>query len=68
MSGVGEVSEVEIRDSFGRVIGREGSFTVDVPLDVAINGGTIEAPDGSIITVTPDPEDGLHITAEEAQS
>ncbi|QDP43577.1 hypothetical protein QDA09_gp40 [Microbacterium phage Tyrumbra] len=67
MTGVGEWNEVQIRDSFGRVVGVEGSFTVDVPLEVAVNGGTIEAPDGSIITVTPDPEDGLHVTAEEAQ-
>jgi len=58
MSGVGEWNEVEIRDAFGRVVGREGSFTVDVPLEVAQNGGTILAPDGSLITVTPDPEDG----------
>ncbi|QBI98125.1 hypothetical protein SEA_FIREMAN_42 [Microbacterium phage Fireman] len=68
MTGVGEWSEVQIRDSFGRVVGVEGSFTVDVPLEVAVNGGTIEAPDGSIITVTPEPGDGFEFTAEEAQA
>lgn len=57
------MSEVEeIRNAFGQVVERRGSFTVDVPLDIAMNGGKVVAPDGSIITVTPDPEDGLHVS------
>lgn len=59
-------NEVEVRDAFGQVVERRGSFTVDVPLDTMLNGGTITAPDGTVITVTPDADeaDGIAILQE----
>jgi hypothetical protein len=42
----------EVRDSFGRVVERQGTFIVDVPLEDIGEDGTVELPDGTIVRIT----------------
>jgi hypothetical protein len=53
---VNVVDETEIKDAFGRVVARTGTFSIDIPLEVLEQDGEIVLPDGTIVRITTEGE------------
>jgi hypothetical protein len=53
---VSVVDETEIKDAFGRVIARTGTFSIDIPLEALGQDGELTLPDGTIVRITTEGE------------